>query len=201
MNRLPAICALLAVSAFAEKLPLPDGSSVELPPPLSKEEAQAQDEKERAEHEAAIARLPQFDEERMEFLLTTLRKTKYPISFDALRDKLGGPDALVWCCSRDKLHQTFVKRTSTYRVARSTPEGGDYVLVVDFDDMPIDRTPDSHSVCRARLCYESPFGWRFTAESMDDFLRAGSPEKEPNQTPEPTPMAVTPPAAQEPRQP
>ena len=180
MKRLPVIFALLAASAFAEKLPLPDGSSVDLPPPLSKEEAQAQDEKEKAEHEAAIARLPVLDAQRMEAILSVLRKVKYPIPLETLKAELGGPDALVWCCSHEKLHRELVKRTSTYRVARGSPEAADYVLVVDFENILIDGKRGPLSVCRARLCYESSFGWRFSAESLDDFLRAGSQEAEPN---------------------
>jgi len=158
--------------AFAESAPEP---TLKLPEPLSPEEAAALDAKEKKEHEEAMARLPLLTEERLKQILDAIREMKYPIHFDLLREKLGGKDSLVWCCTRNRIGQKTKKQTSTYFIAGNAT---DYELVVDFEDSPIGEAPKM--VGRVRLCYNSPLGWRFEAETWDDLLNAGVPGKKPN---------------------
>lgn len=133
----------------------------------------------------AIARLPTFDRARIGQIVAVLQKATYPISFESLRNLLGGPDSLVWS-STSCIGQ---KQTSTYSVASEALE---YELVVDYEDSPIGSRSQPTMVARARLCYYAPFplGWRFVAESTDDDYQVGAPKKKPNQSPEPTPGAV-----------
>lgn len=179
------IFAALALHSAAYAQQATSEPSLKLPEPLSPAEAAALNAKEKKEHAEAMARLPDFTGERLKQILDVLREIKYPIRFDALREKLGGPDSLVWCCTRNHsvVGEKTQKQTSTFFVARDTTG---YELVVDYEDSPIDQPPSI--VARARLCFASPLGWRFEAESEEDWLRVGVPEKKPNQSPEPMPL-------------
>lgn len=158
-------------------------SAPKLPEPLSPAEAAALDAKEKKEHDEAMARLPMLTEERLKQILDVIREIRYPIRFDLLREKLGGSDSMVWCCTRNRVRENLKKQTSTYFIAGNAT---DYELVVDFEDSVIGQPPTM--VGRVRLCYNSPLGWRFEAESWDDLLNAGAPEEKPNQSPEPMPL-------------
>ncbi len=142
-----------------------------VPDPDRPDSADAIEQREIEEYNAALARLPKFDADRLHHILVVLRTIKYPITFDELRTRLGGPSSLVWCCTSDHLGQKSLKSTSTYHVA-SAPS--DYLLVVDFASRPYDKR--SSVVVRARLRYESPFGWGFAAESEEDYLHLNTPD-------------------------
>jgi hypothetical protein len=179
MRSLFIIANLVASCLTLAQQTTPD-PSLNLPKLLSSAETVALEAKEKKEHEEAMARLPVLTEERLKRILDVLRDIKYPIRFDALGKKLGGPDSLVWCCTRNHsvVGEKTQKQTSTFFVARDTT---DYELVVDYEDSPIDQPPNI--VARARLCFTSPLGWRFEAESEEDWLRVGVPKKTPNQVP------------------
>jgi hypothetical protein len=145
---------------------------------MSESEANALWEKEIEQHNEALKRLPQFSEDRLGEMLSVLREVKYPISLEKLSLKLGGPNALVWLSDHTKLQDACIKQTSTFIVAHTLAEDGRYVLIVDFEDAPLSKEPTM--VGRARLCYQSPFGWTFAAESLDDRLRAGSGKQSTN---------------------
>lgn len=150
-------------------IPLNLGGSAENNP-----EAAALEQREIDRHNAALARLPKFDSERLQAILAALRTIKYPITFNELRTRLGGPDSLVWCCTQERLGKGSYKSRSTYHVALSP---SNYLLVVDFASTPDRKKPSV--VMRTRLRYESPFGWGFTAESEDDYLSISDADQTP----------------------
>lgn len=132
------------------------------------------EQKLKAEHDAAMARLPELDGDRLEQIVDILSDIEFPITFAALREKLGGPDSLVWCCTHSsfKKGNTWAKETSTFFIAANAP---DYQLVVDYQDFPAGQRPTN--VIRARLCYNSPLGgWRFVAQSLHEMVQVGEPE-------------------------
>ncbi len=144
----------------------------------SSAKAASVEEEQQKDYDAAMARLPRLDTERMDKIIKTLREMTYPISFESLREKLGGKDALVWCCTYNRLNNkdtTLDKQTDLFFVANTDPLFGNYKLIVDYENFPSNGRP--MMVSRARLCFYSPFGWRFAAESMDDYLHVGSWEK------------------------
>lgn len=154
------LCALSCAAAAGAEEPL------SAPGLISKEEEAARDTKVESEFAAALAKLPAFSRECMEHILKTLRDVEYPVEHDLLEKKLGGPDALVWTSTSFRgTRSDFHRQISIFRVSASSPE---YRLVLDYAESAIDLR--SSKIARARLCYFSPFGGIFVAESMEEFL-------------------------------
>lgn len=138
-------------------------------------------EKQKKDEEAALARLPPLDADRIESIVNILRSLKYPISIEDLRTKIGGPDSLVWCY----MHVQGTKWTDSFLVAKPETDTGSYQLVVDYEEYSGKARPTS--IGRARLCYESPLGWRFVAESLSDITQVGVPKNKTSPPSQPRP--------------
>lgn len=125
-----------------------------------------------AENRAALNKLPSFDRHRLGRLVTALEKTKFPIEFKELQERLGGKSTMVWIAGVSVGEHRKYRSTDTYALSKPSLEYGTYVLVVDYAKTDNARA-DSSPVVRARIAFESPFEWRFYAESTKQQLEVG----------------------------
>ncbi len=149
-----------------------------VPPPISPEQEKARNEKERQESEAAIAKLPVFDRNRLKHIIDVLGQCKFPIRFQQLQSKLGVSDTMLWCCTRETeiMGHLKVGKSDVFQLSDPKSLNGVYELIVDYQFFTYGNHPDT--VTRARLCFQSPLGWRFRAETMDEILETGPNEAE-----------------------
>jgi hypothetical protein len=129
--------------------------------------------------------LPALSEEMLDGISYTLGSAKYPIRFRDLYDKLGGEKVMVWCCRFSSRERT------TLQFAISAPDSGRGTYYVEFDFKPDIEEPSEELCLGARLAFESPYGTTFYAKLLGADRTKASPEKRPNQSPEPTVLSVT----------
>ena len=116
----------------------------------------------------AISKIPPLTERRFTKLQSILHKTKYPILFADLVERLGGRNAIYWCCDVSTSRGGISYTEDYFAISDPRSENGVYQIIFEFNKTSNDRGKDM--VVAARLCFVAPFGAQFFAKDEDLYL-------------------------------
>ena len=142
--------------------------------------------------ENAAAKLPPLTEWKIISFQLALHRTRYPVPFGELFDKLGGKETMAesWGHSHGEPGKKM-RDFEYYTIGRSPSSAGAYQIEFEFGDLRDDER--NRPVIGARLCFLAPLGPVFYADDIGPSVNDQDPRKnEANQPPLQTPTSGTP---------
>ena len=146
-------------------------------------------------HAAAISRLPAMSQERLTEIITKTRGIAFPVSLEVFEKAYGAGDQLLWVRTLSRPSGCAIRETYMYLFARPAESNETYLVIAELLSVPAEGV--LKRVESGKVCFLSQYGWTFVASSDSLLIQPSAELSLPNKSLEPTPTAVTPPAAQE----